>query len=630
MQLLCDPARKRAVETLYAEGEKQFASPSSGEVIPIGVAIVDRFNGSTGRQWTPRSLSGWTIRAAIGEIREPIAGSFTLTFGANTTTALDYDPTSAEIETALNALASVTSAGGLTVSGSSGFFTITFTAVGARSQITADVSNLAPLSIGETGTLIEGAGGLREVQTLRLLQNPAAYAVLSTDSYASDSVVTSTAVTITVLQVGGGGENHKIRASFSNVIYDGQWTLTVDAEESAFIAWDADADEVTTALEALAAVGADNVTVSKEGDGSYLIGFQGAHANEDMGTITGDGTALAAIPHKIGDLDLRTPGIFLLLGEEESVSTTLEIEGTPPGGYPQKLFRQDVTLVQGVINPSSMSPQVAIGGFMWLSSLTGYIGGTAADLDGVSTVALPVGTIATFVHSTDDYRVFKLHAGTDAESSPNVIRPDDYAASTNEKVWKAELGVHFKVTGTAGAGFIDLAHQSAQPSAPANGVRIFGSNNGLSIVNAAGFFATLDQDNLTADAQFSFPETDGTLVVETAAQILQNKELGSGMSQTHATITYAATTNLDLSLTSLQSVSLTGSVTFTTSNKAAGRSKTVRIIGDGSIRTFTFPAWKFIGAAAPASLAATKTAILTITAFGTADTDIVAAYAVEP
>lgn len=99
---------------------------------------------------------------------------------------------------------------------------------------------------------------------------------------------------------------------------------------------------------------------------------------------------------------------------------------------------------------------------------------------------------------------------------------------------------------------------------------------------------------------------------------------------THSTLTYAATTDIDLDTDGFQTVTLTGNITFTTSNRAAGRSKTIRIVGDSSLRTFTFPGWTFVGAAAPASLAANKDAILTITAFGTADTDIVAAYAVEP
>jgi hypothetical protein len=100
---------------------------------------------------------------------------------------------------------------------------------------------------------------------------------------------------------------------------------------------------------------------------------------------------------------------------------------------------------------------------------------------------------------------------------------------------------------------------------------------------------------------------------------------------TSSTLTYAATTNLDCDGDGFQTLSLTGNVTFTTSNRASGRSKTIRIVADGSSRNLTFPAgWTFVGAAAPSSIAASKTAILTVTFFGTADSDAIAAYAVQP
>lgn len=98
----------------------------------------------------------------------------------------------------------------------------------------------------------------------------------------------------------------------------------------------------------------------------------------------------------------------------------------------------------------------------------------------------------------------------------------------------------------------------------------------------------------------------------------------------HSTLTYAASTAIDFTGDGFQTCSLTGNITFTTSNLAAGRSKTVRIVSDGSSRTFTFPSWVFVGAAAPASIAANKTAILTLTSFGTTDADVVAAYSVQP
>lgn len=90
------------------------------------------------------------------------------------------------------------------------------------------------------------------------------------------------------------------------------------------------------------------------------------------------------------------------------------------------------------------------------------------------------------------------------------------------------------------------------------------------------------------------------------------------------------TVDIDFNGNGQRTVTLTGNITFTTSNKAAGKSVTVFITGDSSLRTFTFPAWKFQGAAAPASLAANKTAALTLTCTSTTDASIWAAYAAEP
>lgn len=74
---------------------------------------------------------------------------------------------------------------------------------------------------------------------------------------------------------------------------------------------------------------------------------------------------------------------------------------------------------------------------IFLPTVTGYIGGGATKLDGVTTVGVPVNTLYAFKHSTDGGLFYILVAGTDAEASPSVIRPDDYNGTTNAKVFKA-------------------------------------------------------------------------------------------------------------------------------------------------------------------------------------------------
>lgn len=97
------------------------------------------------------------------------------------------------------------------------------------------------------------------------------------------------------------------------------------------------------------------------------------------------------------------------------------------------------------------------------------------------------------------------------------------------------------------------------------------------------------------------------------------------------TTTYGASVALDCNGAGYQTISLTGNLTLTSlTNQAAGKSLTIRLIADGSLRTLTFPAnWKFLGVGRPASIAASKTAILTLTAFGATDADVLAAYSVE-
>jgi hypothetical protein len=96
-------------------------------------------------------------------------------------------------------------------------------------------------------------------------------------------------------------------------------------------------------------------------------------------------------------------------------------------------------------------------------------------------------------------------------------------------------------------------------------------------------------------------------------------------------ITYGATVDLSMSALdgTFKTISLTGNLTFTTSNRANGRTVTIRLVCDSTQRTLIFPTdWKFVGSK-PANIAASKVAVLSLTFFGTADADCIAAYGVQ-
>lgn len=144
------------------------------------------------------------------------------------------------------------------------------------------------------------------------------------------------------------------------------------------------------------------------------------------------------------------------------------------------------------------------------------------------------------------------------------------------------------------------------------------ANGELFIGNGTGF----TKATLTAGAGMTVTNASGAITLAQSTYAL-------------STITYASSLVLDFSdLNDLKTVALTGNVTLSTSNRAAGYSYLLRIVGDGSSRTITVSSsWKFVGQQPTANtftLGANKTAVLNLLCFGTAETDVLASYSAQP
>ena len=73
-----------------------------------------------------------------------------------------------------------------------------------------------------------------------------------------------------------------------------------------------------------------------------------------------------------------------------------------------------------------------------LPTITGLTGGGSTNLDGLATVTIPVGKMVLLSFG-DVLQIWILRASTDTEdlsATPARVRPDDFNASTNAKVWK--------------------------------------------------------------------------------------------------------------------------------------------------------------------------------------------------
>lgn len=171
-------------------------------------------------------------------------------------------------------------------------------------------------------------------------------------------------------------------------------------------------------------------------------------------------------------------------------------------------------------------------------------------------------------------------------------------------------------------------------------VSSFSSVLRFSLEGATGNILSLPRWN-DGGTTFTGLDVNVTDTASASGSLVQNLRVGGnsvfsvakgGMVQYKVdTESYAAQVGLDFLNAVYRTVTLAGDIEFQTSNLAAGRQVAVRVVADGSSRNLTFPVgWTFLSAAAPATIDANKTAILSLTAFGPTDADVVAAWAVEP
>ena len=200
----------------------------------------------------------------------------------------------------------------------------------------------------------------------------------------------------------------------------------------------------------------------------------------------------------------------------------------------------------------------------------------------------------------------RLRRGTTAQHATFTGADGEVTFDTTKKVLVTHDGV------TAGGkpvdGFVKL-----DPGAPLSSQVI------NTIVSVAGGDSDSDSFGVVHPARFSSTVYVDALLVA-RRMILQSE-----------TLLYAGTVNLDFGTFGQKRLDLTGNVTFTASNLATIGNLFLRLKSDGTLRTLTFPAgWRWIGAAAPANIAANKVALLWLWSFGVTDADVMARYLVEP
>jgi hypothetical protein len=322
-----------------------------GDTATVELYLVE----STGLSTYPRQEIGFPtspgIRVAVGAIDEsPLAGTWTLSYGGDTTTALAYNATPAVVQAALNLLASITAAGGVTVAKIGDNYNIVFNSNGARTELTTNGAALIPLSTATVASLQTGDANKPAIYLVHLQRTVAGLAT-------SFSPTAASAITVESLTA-WDGTKATYRVSISPDPKGGSFSLAFDAQtgtdvSSAAISVGASGIDVQNAL-SVGALADGKVSVTQVGAYAYDITVK---TQPGTGGLTADAAGLLSFAGYKGELNLNTAEAISLLDGAESVQTTLEVEITSDSKT-LTVLQVQCTLQNAVIDAGAVQPLV--------------------------------------------------------------------------------------------------------------------------------------------------------------------------------------------------------------------------------------------------------------------------------
>lgn len=313
------------------------------------------------------------ITLAIGLIDEPpTAGVFALAYGGQHTTDIAFDATPAEVQAALNALSSISSEGGVTVSQTATSYKVVWNNPGVlASSLTTYSNDLLPDSTIGIGLARVATSSVAGIYTIHIKQAPVAacttwatkdatlidITVLSTVGYVNGPQTRTWALDFSTLPRGGSFTIKWVRG-FPRVGSPTDWTsLPIDIESIT----------PSNIIEALKGTGgwyADWViNVTKVSPLSYTISV-GVEENRGpvvpgTGTPTGyvipivsmaiTNSNVREFSAKSGLLSLNTTGIESLLAGNASVDAMMEVEVEIDGSR-QTIIQTGVTIYNDLID----------------------------------------------------------------------------------------------------------------------------------------------------------------------------------------------------------------------------------------------------------------------------------------
>ena len=328
-----------------------------GDTLDMQVTGVRRNQGvdSADTPWSVIDMTAKDFRVAIGTTdRLPFDGAFTV----NASDFIDHDALAPAVETALNADATITAEGGVTVTGlAAGGWRVTFVTDGAKTALAGNENTLLPSSNIYLDPQRAGDTNVQEVWMLRIETSPSAYAQLVTDIPAP---------TMAISQVRNGSIASSISevqaVTMTGTATGGTYALTLDGVATGEISHNADDIEIQEAIALLPIVGGDIDLITVTGDArAFTVSFDSTLG--DLSAMTVDDSNLVGLTGKSGEFNLNTLEIIELLNGQQSNTGFFEIVlYDTDNSQGETVSLSSVSVVQDIIpdSPPSVTPVVLL------------------------------------------------------------------------------------------------------------------------------------------------------------------------------------------------------------------------------------------------------------------------------
>lgn len=283
-----------------------------------------------------------TVTVGVGRINAvPTSGNFHLTVGANETSGLPFNATAVQVETALNALASVIAEGGLTVDKVGEVYRIKWTGYGNKTNITGRSSSLAPRSTVKVETATTGSATAHEIVYIHLVQDPAAQGNTFTALPAPAATFSSGVLTKPASAIGG---------SFTLAISNGSPALSATTASLRFDATAADISEaIVAAVNAQTDWSLASASVTQTTAETFVVTATAVNTAVSYSLTIALGTSsLIGCSGVEGDLDFDSAQPFVYLDGEEQADAYLEVAFSDGTG--RQTYLQTPCIIRGVVN----------------------------------------------------------------------------------------------------------------------------------------------------------------------------------------------------------------------------------------------------------------------------------------